>query len=248
VQAQVGAIPELKGQGASQASTARALGLNRKTVLRYWAAAEAPERRYTRRRASALTPYAGHLQERWQQGERQAMRLWQEIQRRGYAGAYQNVARYVAALKQLGRAGETTPVPAAGLTVRQAVALALRRPEQRTSAEERTLAQSKAVHPELDRVLRLLEAFAGLLRQRPLADPARHLAAWEAEARASGAPEVTAFITKLEQDRAAVEAAFVLPYSQGQTEGQITRLKALKRAMFGRANFDLLRKRFLAAA
>ena len=40
----------------------------------------------------------------------------------------------------------------------------------------------------------------------------------------------------------------MLPYSQGQTEGQITRLKALKRAMFGRANFDLLRKRFLLTA
>jgi transposase len=44
-----------------------------------------------------------------------------------------------------------------------------------------------------------------------------------------------------------VLAGLSRPYSQGQTEGQITRLKALKRAMFGRANFDLLRKRFLAA-
>ncbi len=42
-----------------------------------------------------------------------------------------------------------------------------------------------------------------------------------------------------------MRAAFELPYSQGQIEGQITRLKALKRSMYGRANFDLLRKRFL---
>ena len=75
---------------------------------------------------------------------------------------------------------------------------------------------------------------------------ARELDAWEARALAIGAPEVTAFITKLEQDRAAVEAALVLPYLQGRADGQITRLKALKRAMFGRATFDLLRKRFLA--
>jgi transposase len=53
---------------------------------------------------------------------------------------------------------------------------------------------------------------------------------------------------RLNQDRGAVEAAVVLPYSQGQTEGQINRLKTLKRAMCGRANFDLLRKRCLIAA
>ena len=72
-----------------------------------------------------------------------------------------------------------------------------------------------------------------------------HRAVGEARARAVAAPEVTAFIAKLEQDRSAVEAALSRPYSQGQTEGQITRLKALKRSMFGPANFDLLRKRFL---
>lgn len=62
----------------------------------------------------------------------------------------------------------------------------------------------------------------------------------------SGVTELQAFATKLRQALAAVEAALTLPYSQGQTEGQITRLKALKRQMFGRASFDLLRKRFLA--
>ena len=201
---------------------------------------------HLRRRISALAPHEGYLQERWRQGERNARGLWRELGRRGYAGAYQNVARYVAALKRLARAGEAGPAPEAGLTVRQAVVPALRRPEQRTDAEQRTLTQVEALHPELDQVLTLLEEFAALLRQRPVADPAARLDAWEACARAIGAPEVTAFIAKLEQDRAAVEAAFVSPYSQGQTEGQLTRLKALKRAMFGRANFDLLRKRFLA--
>jgi transposase len=66
------------------------------------------------------------------------------------------------------------------------------------------------------------------------------------QARESGLAEAAAFVTKLRQDLAAVQAALTLPYSQGQTEGQITRLKALKRQMFGRASFDLLRARFLA--
>jgi transposase len=46
----------------------------------------------------------------------------------------------------------------------------------------------------------------------------------------------------------AVRAALTTPWSNGQTEGQITKLKLLKRQMYGRANFDLLRRRVLLAA
>jgi hypothetical protein len=62
----------------------------------------------------------------------------------------------------------------------------------------------------------------------------------------TGILELSAFVAKLTQDGPAVQAALKLPYSQGQTEGQINRLKTLKRTMYGRANFDLLRKRFPA--
>jgi transposase len=248
LQEQLTAIQQFRAQGASVAATARALQLNWKTVHKYWTVTEAPERRYTGRRGSALAPHASYLEARWRQGERNARGLWRELRRRGYPGAYQNVARYVAALRRLAGTGQAGAAPRPGLTVRHAVALALRRPERRTAAEQETLARVKALHPDVARVLTLLEAFAALLRQRPVPDAAPRLDAWEAAAQATGAPEVTAFIAKLEHDRAAVEAALALPYSQGQTEGQITRLKALKRAMFGRANFDLLRKRFLAAS
>jgi transposase len=56
------------------------------------------------------------------------------------------------------------------------------------------------------------------------------------------------FAVHLKRDRAAVEAALTLPWSQGQTEGQINRLKLLKRQMYGRANIDLLRLRVLHRA
>ena len=247
LQAQITAIQQLKAHGATIGSTARALHLNWKTVHKYWSTTEAPERRYTARPSSSLSPYVAYLQERWRQGARKALPLWREIVQRGYPGQYQNVARYIAALKRLARLDRSLPAPTAGLSVRQAVALALRRPDHRTVPEHQTLTAVKALDPELHQVLSLLERFAGLLRARPLRQPASQLDAWEAKALAVGTPELRTFITKLEQDRAAVVAALTLPYSQGQTEGQITRLKALKRAMFGRANFDLLRKRFLLA-
>jgi transposase len=56
------------------------------------------------------------------------------------------------------------------------------------------------------------------------------------------------FAGSLRQDRDAVHAALTLPWSTGPVEGQINRLKVIKRTMYGRAGFDLLRHRVLAAA
>ena len=74
------------------------------------------------------------------------------------------------------------------------------------------------------------------------------LEAWLADARTSGLRAVETFAAGLEQDGPAVRAALTTPWSSGQAEGQITRLKLLKRQMYGRAGFDLLRHRTLLAA
>jgi transposase len=242
------AIQRLRAQGMSIAATARALGLHRHTIEKYAHLEAAPERRYTGRRPSALTPYEPYLRERWRQGARKARGLWRELRARGYPGAYQNVARYVAALKKhLPDEANGLPVTT-GLTARRAVGLVLTPPTQRTGAEQEALQQVKGVHPDIRQIVTLLERFAALIRRRKAPAAAQRLAQWVADARATDLPELTASVVKLEQDRRAVEAALVLPYSQGQTEGQINRLKTLKRMMYGRANFDLLRKRFLLAS
>jgi hypothetical protein len=80
--------------------------------------------------------------------------------------------------------------------------------------------------------------------------PMRSLAAGELRPvlfRSGGVSAVETFAAGLEQDRAAVRAALTTPWSNGQAEGQITRLKLLKRQMYGRAGFDLLRRRVLLA-
>jgi transposase len=71
---------------------------------------------------------------------------------------------------------------------------------------------------------------------------------WTDQAKASRIAELAAFAVKLLQDVEAVVAAMVLPYSQGQTEGRINKLKLVKRSMYGRGKFDLLRQRVLYAA
>jgi transposase len=85
-------------------------------------------------------------------------------------------------------------------------------------------------------------------RQRGAPAPLEALEAWLRDARACGAPAVETFAAGLEQDGAAVRAALTTHWSSGQAEGQITRLKLLKRQMYGRAGFDLLRRRVLLAA
>ena len=71
--------------------------------------------------------------------------------------------------------------------------------------------------------------------------------AWLEDATTSGLPEFHSFATGLRRDQAAIVAAVSLPYSNGQTEGRITKLKLLKRSMYGRASFELLRRRVLLA-
>ena len=88
------------------------------------------------------------------------------------------------------------------------------------------------------------QQFMRVVRQRDLAA----LDGWIAECTASAVPDVANFATGLQQDEAAVRAALTLPWSTGQVEGQITRLKLLKRQMYGRASFTLLRQRVLHAA
>jgi len=229
-------------------AAARALGLHRHTVRTYRALPAAPERRHAWRAPSQLTPYEGDLVEQWRRGRRQAMALWRELVARGYPGAYRGVARFVADLRRRDRAGEPLVLLPPGLPPGQAAALLLVRPERQTPATRRAVAQLRALHPEVRATAALVEGVVGLLRGGRAELPGLGLRRWEGAAVRAGLPEFAAFVAKLRKDAAAVRAALLLPYSQGQIEGQITRVKLLKRAMYGRAKLDLLRRRVLYAA
>ncbi len=90
----------------------------------------------------------------------------------------------------------------------------------------------------------LTQAFTQLVRDRT----PEQLETWLQEAEKSPFPELHSFVAGIRRDEAAVRAALELPWSQGQVEGQITKLKLLKRQMYGRAKLDLLQQRLLHAA
>jgi len=142
-------------------------------------------------------------------------------------------------------AAASPPLP----SPRQIAWLLIRPPDEVPAAESwplRRLAQDG----EAAVVVTLVHRFAALLRTtaRSAGAGADGFDAWLHDARSCGVRAVETFARALTQDGDAVRAAFTSPWSNGQTEGQITKLKLLKRTMYGRANFDLLRRRVLLAA
>jgi hypothetical protein len=124
------------------------------------------------------------------------------------------------------------------------------RPPESLSEADAWIVRHVLQDSEATGVVPLVQRFAGLIRDRT-ADPRVTNAAfdvWLDEALSCGVRTVEMFARGLEQDGAAVRAALTTPWSNGQTEGQITKLKLLKRQMYGRAKFDLLRRRVLLAA
>ena len=237
-------IQTMKARGMSQRAIARELGLHRQTVQRYVKAETAPVRVRRASRKGILAPYEAYLRRRWQEGERNGMALWREIVAQGYPGGRSNVARLVTQLRKQEQSGEMEVEAVRGLTPRQALGPLLVPPERRTAEQEAVIRQLKAVDLAIERSATLLEHFARILRERTSED----LAAWMHDAAQSGIEELVEFVKRLRQDQDAVAAACTLEWSQGQVEGQVTKLKLIRRQMYGRGNFDLVRKRVLHAA
>jgi transposase len=179
------------------------------------------------------------------------MHLWRPLRGQGFPGSYAVGYRYVTALRcgQPIRPSGPACSPAAqpstrppSLTARQLSYLFVRRPEKRTPDEQAHVAQIQQHDPIIAQIAALTETFAQMVRTRtPSA-----LQTWIETVLTSSLPDLKRFATGLPQD-AAVHAALKLPYSNGPTEGHVTRLKLLKRQMYGRAKLDLLRQRVLNA-
>ncbi len=128
-----------------------------------------------------------------------------------------------------------------GLTPRAAVSLLMRRLENLTPQQEQVLKQLRQIHPEVEELMQLVEGFLQMLRT----PQGQQLENWMQQVQQSTTREMQNFVEKLRQDRDAVQADLTLKWSNGVVEGHINRLKCLKRAMYGRAKFDLLRQRVL---
>ena len=133
--------------------------------------------------------------------------------------------------------------PRPALTARRAAFLVLRRAET-LYPEDQQLVQRLTQQYELASALGLAQDFAQLVRQRQ----SEALDLWLERAEQSQVAPFERFARSLKEDYDAVKAGVTLATSNGQVEGQINRLKMLKRQMYGRAGIKLLKRRFLLAS
>jgi len=240
-------IRERHAKGEYLTTIARDLKLNDKTVRKYALADECPTMKAYPPRTRLLTPYEPYLQARWAEGCRNGTRLYGELVAHGFCGSRALVADFVARLRRTTRDGREPHAVArqqTALTPHTAAYLLMRRPERRSETEGAAVEQLRVCHPEIATAIAFTERFGVIVRERR----GEELSAWLGDAETSGIHELRQFARKVRQDEAAVTAGCTLVWSNGQTEGQVNRLKLLKRQMYGRAKFDLLRQRMLDAA
>jgi transposase len=240
--------------GALQQEIAERLNITRATVSRYLKATSFPERAPYPRLESKLAPYNSYLSERWAAGETNGRQLWQGLQALGFTGSVMAVMRWAARQQLLSppdrssrrgrnqQAGQAQSEQAvAPLRTRRVAWWLLRRPDTLSAERQALLARMEQANPAFGELYRLTVQFTEMLRKRQ----PEQLRPWLDAAQASDLRELKSLAEGIERDYDAVEAALRLPYSTGPVEGNINRLKLIKRSGYGRAGFDLLRLRVL---
>lgn len=233
-------VHSLLEAGHSLRSVQRQLGMAWHTVKRFADAAK-PEDLFTgqwQNRSSVLDDYKPYLDDRWNEGVTNAWKLWEEIVPLGYKGSYQRVRAYLREKRTSPR-----PVTARPPSPRAVAGWILRHPDTLAEPEQVQLKTVRTNCPELDALTRHVRSFAVMLTERQ----GERLPDWLHAVRQDDLPSLHTLAAGIDRDREAVIAGLTLPWSSGVVEGHVNRIKMLKRQMFGRAGFQLLRKRVLLA-
>ncbi|MFF0488529.1 ISL3 family transposase [Nocardia sp. NPDC004068] len=229
------AVHNLLNQGVGLLDCSRRLGLSLNTVKRY-ARVREPERlrRPPQYRACLVDPYRDHLRaRRAAEPGVPVLQLFDEITALGYAGGLNLLYKYV----NQGRLHGDRIMP----SPRRVTRWLLTRPVTLSDDRRAYLDELVAACPEMTALAQAVREFAQLMSERRGAE----LDCWIKQVREAGLIELEPFLTGLEQDHDAAVAGLTMPYSAGPTEGVNTKTKLIKRQMYGRAGFPLLRHRIL---
>jgi transposase len=232
-------IRRLVEQGMSISAISRLLDLDRKTVRRY-ARTDLDDLLSTAlERVSILDGFKEHLHRRWAQGCTNATVLQREIEQLGYTGSVKTLRRYLQRFREGRHAPAAGPVPP---KPRQVTRWITTHPDRVEPDDAVRLKQIHQRCPELEATSRLVAWFATMMTDRTGTE---QLSDWLEAAAASGLPAFASFAAGIRKDLAAVTHGLSLPHSSGAVEGNVNRIKMLKRQMYGRAKLDLLRLRIL---
>ena len=234
---------EIRGRldaGESLSAISRATGLDRQTVQRFARAGSAGELLVkATSRDSKLDKFKPYLHQRWNEGLTDAAALHAELRERGRAGSEQTVRRYVRPFRQAPAAPD--PAPAVPKT-RQITRWLLTRPDRLNAGEQAQLQAIRARCPHTDALAGHLTAFAQMMTART---GSRDLETWLAAVEADDLAGLRSLAAGIRTDQQAVTNGLTLHWNSGMVEGTVNKIKMIKRQMYGRAGFDLLRKRVI---
>jgi len=236
----------LRAQGLGNTEIAQRVGLSIRTVQRWQASPTFPEAKRHRKRQSSFDPYAAYVLKRWEEGCHNGLSLWREIKDQGYTGSAPMVYRFLVPLRKKQRIIQTAEVPHVPLQdfrAADAVWLFARDPLDLDEKERETVRTICQASETSKTTYRLVQEFRDMLHHRK----GEKLEAWLAQVTASQIRELQTFVLGVERDKAAVIAGLTFSQNNGMVEGKINKLKLIKRMMFGRAAFPLLRQRVLHA-
>jgi transposase len=236
-------VQALKAQGKGIKTIKRELGLAKETVRKFYRAASVADVTATSRagRPSVLDEFKPYLHERFNAGVTNISALFREIGGQGYRGSLSTLSVYLAPFRAVGAAPAAKPaVP----KVRPVTSWMLHHPDDLDDEQRLQLKQVRATCPHLDVTAGHVSVFAEILTGRH----GERLDAWMAAVETDDLPHLHRFVRGLRLDYDAVLNGLTLPHSSGAVEGNVNRIKMIKRQMYGRAKFDLLRKRILHAA
>jgi transposase len=230
-------VRALHAQGHGVAAIARHAGLPRPAVRAWTRAAGIDEilAAVAGGPPTPLDPYKPYLGQRWAEGCRSAAALHAEIRDRGYRGSYSRTAAYLHPFRKAAALPPAAPAPP---KTRDIARWILTSPDNLDDDGKRELARARARCPHLDALARHVTEFAKMLTGRH----GDRLDAWLTAVEADDQPDLQSFARGIRRDYAAVRNGLTLHWSSGAVEGKNCKFKHIKRLMFGRANFDLLRK------
>ncbi len=249
-------IHELHAKKAEIATIAHQMGLSRQAVYTYLKMEQPPERtRINQQRKPLIEPYKDYLIKRWNQGCRNAQLVYRELKEQGYTGSDQPVQRYFVQVRKKKDGRKFKPVdpaneapvqapPKRPPTASQVAHWITFKEDQRLEWQQKYLTQLCEADDEIAQTSVLIEDFTTMLRERG----GERFDGWLSRVEEQGVSELQSFANGLKKDYDAVKAGLTLEWSQGQVEGQVHRLKLIKRQMYGRGSFKILRKRVLQRA
>lgn len=239
-------IKRLRTEGHSIRSIFRLTGIHRQTIKKYLKYDTFPDRNKTSPLPSSVDPYGEHIKKRWSEGQHNHVKLLDEIKAAGYTGSISSVYRFTRHLvtDDGSATANYTKTQQAKLEVWSAYKAAklLSMPADSWTVDEKAYFEELfKICPAVQKAQQLALNFKEMMRKKK----AELLDSWINNALKSGLENLKRFAQGLQHDYDAVKAALTMDWSNGQVEGQVNRLKTVKRQMYGRAGFKLLRKRIL---